>query len=64
MRSLVGLSAQKCGFARGGAFWIVALVLASAANSLAQVVARINEFPLPTADSGPRWITPGPDGAL
>jgi virginiamycin B lyase len=64
MRSLVGLSAPKCDFARAGAFWIVALLLASAANSPAQVVATINEFPVPTTDSEPVEITPGPDGAL
>jgi hypothetical protein len=66
MHSLVGLSAQKCGWARGGAFWIVALLLASAANPPAQVVARINEYPvvLPTASTALEGIAPGPDGAL
>jgi virginiamycin B lyase len=38
----------------------VALLLASAGNSPAQVVARINEFPAPYSCG----ITPGPDGAL
>jgi hypothetical protein len=28
------------------------------------LAATITEFPVPTANAGPYWITPGPDGNL
>ena len=46
-------------FLSGFSFFAVVLFTALPANA-----ATINEFPIPTADSKPEFITAGPDGNL
>lgn len=44
--------------------WAVVLMLTCVVVSHSQIVQTINEYPVPTADGVPVFITPGPDGAL